>query len=70
VLQIGGLRRQVADNVAKTETTSELGAQGYELRPPRHLAQFLALMVLICEGFEVMSGNHFQQLSEYRIMMC
>jgi hypothetical protein len=27
-------------------------------------------VVLICEGLEFMSRNQFQQLGEYRIMMC
>ena len=71
VVELGGLRRQVTDNVAKTGTTGELGqAQGHELRPPGHFAQLLALVMLICEGLEFMSRNQFQQLGEYRIMMC
>jgi hypothetical protein len=71
VVELGGLGREIADDIAQAGVACQLRqAQSAELRPTGHLVQFLAFMVLIGQGFKVVSLNKFQQLSEYRIMMC
>ena len=60
MIQFGRLRREVADNIAQAGAPGQLSqAQGHELQPTRHLAQFLTLVVAIGEGLEFMSRNKF-----------
>ena len=71
VVKPGCLSRQITDDIAQAGSARKLcQAQRNELRPARHFAQFLPLVVLFSEGFKFMSRYQFQQLRKYRVMMC
>jgi len=60
VIELGDLGREVAGDVAQAGPAGQLPkAQGNELGPARHLAQFLALVMPVGEGLEFMSRNKF-----------
>ena len=70
VVKPGCLSGQVADDITQAGAARELSkAPRHELRPARHFAQFLPLMVSFGEGFKFMSRYQFQQLRKDRVMM-
>ena len=71
MIQLGGLGREVSDDIAKTGPTGELGERhGDKLRPAGHLTQSPTRMVLIGQGLEFMSRDQFEYLRENGTMMC
>ena len=61
----------LSDDIAQAGSARKLcQAQRNELRPARHSAQVLTLVVLFGKGFKFMSRYQFQQLRKYRVMMC
>lgn len=60
MVELTDLDGKIGNNIAQAGTTGQLPqAERNELRPARHLAQFLPLMVPFCKSFKFMSRNEF-----------
>ena len=70
MIELVALRAHIVDDISQARSPRELGhGQGNELRPAVGGSEFAAGVKSICEGLELMSRDHLEELVKYRVMM-